>query len=136
MKDTIRIAAMSDLHCRVSSTGVLAPLLSRAAEHADILVLCGDLTDFGKPEEAQILAKELNVVRIPMVGVLGNHDYESNHVAEVTKILCDSGVQLLDGDVYEAHGVGFAGVKGFAGGFGRGLLRPWGEPSIKAFVHE
>jgi Icc-related predicted phosphoesterase len=135
-KDTIRLAAMSDLHCRVASVGALAPLLERAAEHADILVLCGDLTDFGKPEEAHVLAKELNVVRIPMVGVLGNHDYESNQVAEVRKILSDCGIHLLDGDVYEAHGVGFAGVKGFAGGFGRGLLRPWGEPSIKAFVHE
>lgn len=135
-KDTIRIAAMSDLHCRVSSANALAPLLERAVENADILLLCGDLTDFGKPEEAHILAKELSVVRVPMVGVLGNHDYESNHVDEVHKILCDTGLHLLDGDVYEVHGVGFAGVKGFAGGFGRGLLRPWGEPSIKAFVHE
>jgi Icc-related predicted phosphoesterase len=135
-KDTIRIAAMSDLHCRVSSANALAPLLERAAENADVLVLCGDLTDFGKPEEAHILAKELSVVRIPMVGVLGNHDYECNHVDDVRRILGDAGLHLLDGDVHEVHGIGFAGVKGFAGGFGRGLLRPWGEPLIKAFVHE
>ena len=135
-KDTIRLAAMSDLHCRVGSANLLAPLLERAADNADILVLCGDLTDFGKPEEAHVLAKELSVVRIPMVGVLGNHDYESNQVAEVRKILCDGGLHLLDGDVHEVHGVGIAGVKGFAGGFGRALLRPFGEPTIKAFVHE
>lgn len=135
-KDTIRLAAMSDLHCRVASVGALAPLFEQAVDQADILILCGDLTDFGKPEEAHVLAKELNIVRIPIVGVLGNHDYETNQVDDVRKILGDGGVHLLDGDVYEAHGVGFAGVKGFAGGFGRGLLRPWGEPSIKAFVHE
>lgn len=100
-------------------------------------MLCGDLTDFGKVEEAQLLAKELMSARnVPLVGVLGNHDYESNQAAEVRQILCDAGLNLLDGDVYEAHGVGFAGVKGFAGGFGQGLLRPFGELAIKAFVQE
>jgi len=100
-------------------------------------VLCGDLTDFGKVEEAQVLAKELSSARkVPMVGVLGNHDYESNQAAEVRTILSEAGLNLLDGDVFEAHGVGFAGVKGFAGGFGQGLLRPFGEPAIKAFVQE
>lgn len=99
--------------------------------------MCGDLTDFGKVEEAQVLAKELASARnVPMVGVLGNHDFESNQADEVRKILCDAGLNLLDGDVFEAHGVGFAGVKGFAGGFGQGLLRPFGEPAIKAFVQE
>lgn len=134
---TIRLAALADLHCRVGFQGKLAPLFAQAAAQADVLVLCGDLTDFGKVEEAHILAKELtSAAGKPIVGVLGNHDYESNQVAEVRAILCDAGVNLLDGDVYEAHGVGFAGVKGFAGGFGQALLRPFGEPSIKAFVHE
>lgn len=112
-------------------------MFAQAAAEADILVLCGDLTDFGKVEEAQVLAKELaNARKVPMVGVLGNHDYESNQAAEVRAILCDAGLNLLDGDVFEAHGVGFAGVKGFAGGFGQGLLRPFGEPGIKSFVQE
>lgn len=136
-KSTIRLAALGDLHCRAGSQGKLAPILAQAATQADVLVLCGDLTDFGKVEEAQVLAKELmSAANIPMVGVLGNHDYESNQVAEVRAILCEAGLNLLDGDVFEAHDVGFAGVKGFAGGFGQGMLRPFGEPSIKAFVHE
>lgn len=134
---TIRLAALGDLHCRAGSQGKLAPILAQAAAQADVLVLCGDLTDFGKVEEAQVLAKELmSAANIPMVGVLGNHDYESNQAAEVRAILCGAGLNLLDGDVFEAHGVGFAGVKGFSGGFGQGMLRPFGEPSIKAFVHE
>lgn len=100
-------------------------------------MLCGDLTDFGKVEEAHVLAKELASARnTSIVGVLGNHDCESNQADEVRKILCDAGLNLLDGDVFEANGVGFAGVKGFAGGFGHGLLRPFGEPAIKAFVQE
>jgi Icc-related predicted phosphoesterase len=133
----IRIAALADLHCRAGSQGKLAPVIAQAAAEADILVLCGDLTDFGKVEEAQVLAKELSSARnVPMVGVLGNHDFESNQADEVRKILCDAGLNLLDGDIFEAHGVGFAGVKGFAGGFGQGLLRPFGEPAIKAFVQE
>ncbi len=133
----IRIAALADLHCRVGSQGKLAPIFAQAASQADILVLCGDLTDFGKVEEAHVLAKELQGARnVPMVGVLGNHDYESNQADEVRAILCAAGLNLLDGDIFEADGVGFAGVKGFAGGFGQGLLRPFGEPAIKAFVQE
>lgn len=134
---TIRVAAVGDLHCRAGSQGKLAPVFTQAAAQADILALLGDLTDFGKVEEAHVLAKELSSAgRIPIVGVLGNHDYESGQAQEVRAILRDAGVNLLDGDVFEACGIGFAGVKGFAGGFGQGLLRPFGEPSIKAFVDE
>src|SRR5690606_15061284 len=76
------------------------------------------------------------MVRISVVAVLGNHDYESGHEKELCEILGESGIRVLDGDSFESHGVGFAGVKGFAGGFGRGALGPWGEPIIKQFVHE
>jgi Icc-related predicted phosphoesterase len=100
-------------------------------------LLCGDLTDFGLPEEAQVLAKELTTsLKIPIVAVLGNHDFESGRVEEVQAILSEAGVKVLDGDNYEVHGLGFAGVKGFAGGFGERALEPWGEESIKRFVHE
>jgi Icc-related predicted phosphoesterase len=68
--------------------------------------------------------------------VLGNHDYESNEQEEIVAILRGAGVTMLDGDAIELRGVGFAGVKGFAGGFGRGALGPWGEAATKAFVHE
>ncbi|MGH8310223.1 MAG: metallophosphoesterase family protein [Steroidobacteraceae bacterium] len=106
-------------------------------DRADVLLLCGDLTDYGLTEEAQILAQELKAsVRIPMVGVLGNHDYEAGHEQEIRSILGDAGVKLLDGEACEIHGVGFAGVKGFVGGFDRGTLGAWGESAIKRFVQE
>ena len=133
----IRIAALGDLHYSRTSQGVLLPLLSRVHEDADVLVLCGDLTDYGLPEEAAILARDLQTaVRIPMVGVLGNHDYESDQQEEVTRILREGGLQLLDGDTTEIKEVGFAGVKGFCGGFGRGVLGAWGETTVKQFVNE
>jgi len=132
----VRVAAVADVHCSKSSQGQLQPLFAQAARVADVLVLAGDLTDYGLPEEAQVLAAELSAVRMPVVAVLGNHDYEAGQVEEVRAILSDAGVQLLDGESCEVHGVGFAGIKGFGGGFGRGTLGYWGEPAIKAFVQE
>lgn len=132
----MRVAALADLHCTKASAGSLLPLFSHLNERADVMVLCGDLTDFGLPEEARVLAKELSVVRIPVLAVLGNHDFESGKVDEVVAILTDAGVVILDGEAREIQGVGFAGVKGFAGGFGARALGPWGEDIIKRFVHE
>jgi Icc-related predicted phosphoesterase len=132
----VRVAALGDLHCRKTSAGQLAPVLVHVNEAADVLLLCGDLVDHGLEEEARVLAKELAVVRIPMIGVLGNHDYEADGAAIVTRVLAEVGVQILDGDAVEVLGVGFAGAKGFVGGYGRGTLGPWGEPVIKHFVQE
>jgi Icc-related predicted phosphoesterase len=133
----VRIAAVSDIHYTKTSQGSLQPLFAEITEHADILVLAGDLTDFGLSEEARILAKDLTTsLRIPAVGVLGNHDCEAGEEKVISQILTDAGVRMLDGDSCEIHGVGFAGVRGFCGGFGRGALGAWGEPVIKAFVHE
>ncbi|HEX5576183.1 MAG TPA: metallophosphoesterase [Gemmatimonadales bacterium] len=134
---TVRVAAVGDIH--LSGKGLDAPLqvlFTQVAEQADVLALCGDLTDRGDPEEARMMAKALGSVSVPVVAVLGNHDYECGKVAEVSRILCDAGVNVLDGDAYEVLGIGFAGVKGFAGGFGRGALGPWGESLIKQFVRE
>ncbi len=112
-------------------------LFAQVAERADVLALCGDLTDRGDPEEGRQLGRALATVGVPIVAVLGNHDYESGKVPELIRILADSGVQVLDGgDACEIQGVGFAGVKGFAGGFGRRALGPWGEETIKLFVRE
>lgn len=133
---TVRIAAMGDIHCTRTSQGVLQPLFAEAADLADILVLTGDLTDYGLPEEARVLTKELSGIRVPVVAVLGNHDFESGKEGEVCSILADAGVHVLDGESFEALGVGFAGIKGFAGGFGRGTLGAWGELTIKNFVNE
>ena len=134
---TVRIAALGDIH--LGGRGLEPPLqmlFSQVSAHADILALCGDLTDRGDPDEAREMAKALGSVTIPIVAVLGNHDYECGKVGEVTRILCDAGVRVLDGDAHEVLGVGFAGAKGFAGGFGRGALGPWGEPLIKQFDRE
>ncbi len=136
-RDTLRIAAVADIHVKKSSQGALQPLFAQATETADVLLLCGDLTDFGTAEEAKILAKEItSALRIPAIAVLGNHDLESGQERELTNILTDAGVVVLDGTSYELDGVGFAGVKGFAGGFGRRALGAWGERIIKDFVHE
>ncbi|HSO32942.1 MAG TPA: metallophosphoesterase, partial [Labilithrix sp.] len=132
----MRIAAVGDLHVTKSAAGLLRPFFDQLQGRADVLLLCGDLTDYGLAEEAHVLAKELAGVAIPMLGVLGNHDFESGQPEVVTKILCDAGVKMLDGDSQLVDGVGFAGIKGFAGGFGRGTLGPWGEPTIKGFVKE
>ncbi len=133
----MRIGAVSDLHFTRKTGRDLNDLFARASAQADVLVLCGDLTDNGDPEEARLLAAELHsTVNIPVLSVLGNHDFESGRQDEIKDILVDAGVRVLDGDALELDGVGFAGAKGFAGGFGRGTLSPWGEAIIKQFVQE
>ena len=137
-KDTVRIAAIGDLHFgRATPPGSLQPLFAQISQEADILLLCGDLTDYGLAEEARAFVKELTpTLKLPVVAVLGNHDFESNQQVEINHILKDAGVTTLDGETCEIHGIGFAGIKGFAGGFGRRALGPWGEEIIKKFVHE
>jgi len=115
----------------------LSPLLQSVNEQADFLLLCGDLTDYGLPEEAHILVGELaEAVKIPIVAVLGNHDFESGQAVEVCRILTEAGIKVLDGEAHEVQGTGIAGAKGFAGGFGRATLGAWGEPATKRFVQE
>jgi Icc-related predicted phosphoesterase len=133
----IRIAAVSDIHYTKTSQGAMQSLFAEITDGADVLVLAGDLTDYGLAEEAKVLAKDLtSSLKIPAVGVLGNHDFEAGEEKELVRILSDAGVRMLDGDTHEVHGVGFAGIRGFCGGFGRGALGAWGESVIKAFVHE
>jgi Icc-related predicted phosphoesterase len=133
---SVRVAALADMHLTKANAGTFQPLFAQAAARADVLLLCGDLTEHGHPEEAQLLARELATIKVPMIGVLGNHDYEAGHPDEVREVLQGAGVTLLDGDACEVQGIGFAGAKGFAGGFDHRMLAPWGEPSIKSFVHE
>ncbi len=132
----LRIAAVGDLHCAKDSAGRIAPIFTGIQDVADVLLLCGDLTDYGTLEETKILLRELAGVRIPMIAVLGNHDHESGKGEEVASALSDGGIQVLDGGTCVLKGVGFAGVKGFCGGFGRGTLGFWGEPVLKKFVQE
>jgi Icc-related predicted phosphoesterase len=133
----LRIAAASDIHYTRNSRGQCRELFLHASERADVLVLCGDLTDYGLAEEAHILAEDLHAsCRIPVLAVLGNHDFESGHPHEVATILEQAGVRMLDGECVEIGGVGFVGVCGFGGGFGARMLNAWGEPAIKHFVQE
>jgi Icc-related predicted phosphoesterase len=131
----LRIAAVGDLHFDASNMGTLREVFSDVQRHADVLALCGDMTTHGKPEQMRAFANELKSVGVPIVAVLGNHDYEGNAHEECTRILTDAGVQVLDGTSVEIGGVGFAGTKGFAGGFGRGALGPFGEQLMKDFVN-
>jgi uncharacterized protein len=133
---TLKVAAVGDLHVKEDVQTSYRDLFSEMSREADILVLPGDLTNLGKPREAEILAEDLRACSIPVVGVLGNHDYESGAVEDVAEILRQAGVHLLDGQTTEIEEVGFVGVKGFVGGFGSRMLGSFGEPAIKSMVAE
>lgn len=137
VNDIIRIAAIGDIHYTRSSRGAFQPLFSYMAECADVILLCGDIIDYGLPEEAQLFTKDItSVVKSPILGVLGNHEFESAHQEKVQGIFTEAGITMLDGDACEHYGIGFAGVKGFGGGFGQHALQAWGEDTVKRFVHE
>src|SRR5215468_7196404 len=130
----MRIAATADLHFSPQSYDRVREPFNRVREEADVLVIAGDLTNYGKPEEMHSLLNALVRLRIPIVAVLGNHDYESGQEQELIRLMTTEGIKVLDGNSYERDGVGFAGTKGFIGGFGRGVLTSFGEKEIKAFV--
>ena len=132
----LRVAAIGDLHVMETSVAPYRELFAEIGNAADVLVLCGDLTNFGKTSEAEILAEDIRACSIPVVGVLGNHDYECGQPEEVARILHEAGMTVLDEQAVEIEGVDFAGVKGFIGGYGRGELAPFGEPILKAVVDE
>src|SRR5215813_5833649 len=130
----MRIAATADLHFSPPSYDRVREPFTRVREEADVLVIAGDLTNYGKPDEMHSLLNALVRLRIPIVAVLGNHDYESGQEQELIKMMTAEGIKVLDGSSYERDGVGFAGTKGFVGGFGRGVLTAFGEAEIKTFV--
>src|SRR4051794_15179552 len=132
----LRVAAIGDLHVQENDVAPYRDLFAEVSSLADVLVLCGDLTNFGKTSEAEILADDIKSCSIPVIGVLGNHDFECGQPEEVTRILHEAGMTVLDEQAIEIENVGFAGVKGFMGGYGRGELAPFGEPVAKAFVDE
>jgi len=134
---TFRLAATGDLHCRQDQHGRFRELAKVVNGEAEGLVIAGDLTDHGLVEEAETLAEALDQLRVPCAAVLGNHDYEGNAVREIVRILQAAKVEVLDGDHAVFHKrLGIAGVKGFGGGFERGMLQAFGEPLVKAFVQE
>lgn len=133
---TTRIAALGDIHVGRADIGSYASLFAEISEKADVLVLCGDLTNIGSPAQAEILAQDLTSCRIPIVGVLGNHDYAEGRQDEVKKILNQAQMTMLDDEPTIIHGIGFAGVKGFGGGFDNHMLGPFGEEMTKAYARE
>jgi Icc-related predicted phosphoesterase len=128
------IAAIADIHFSPQSYDRIREPLARVRDEADLLVIAGDLTNYGRPEEMSSLLNALVRLRIPIVAVLGNHDYESGQEHELMRMMTAEGLKVLDGSSYERDGIGFAGAKGFIGGFGRGVLTAFGEREIKAFV--
>jgi Icc-related predicted phosphoesterase len=130
----MRIAATADIHFSPQSYDRIREPLSHVRDEADVLVIAGDLTNYGKPDEMHSLLNALVRLRIPIIAVLGNHDYESCQEQELMKMMTTEGIKVLDGSSYERDGVGFAGTKGFIGGFGRGVLTAFGEREVKAFV--
>lgn len=130
----IRVAAVGDLHTHKTRPGEHRQLFADVSKKADVLALCGDLTHLGAPEEAETLAADLSVLKIPIVAVLGNHDHHSGKIEEVKRILGKANVTFLEDEAFQFGGVGFAGVKGFGGGFGNHMLGSFGEEATKNFV--
>jgi Icc-related predicted phosphoesterase len=130
----MRIAATADLHFTPQNYDRIRDQMNRVRDEADVLILAGDLTNYGKPAEMESLLNAIVRLRVPTIAVLGNHDYESGHEDELMQMMTAEGIKVLDGTGYERDGVGFAGCKGFLGGFGRSVLTAFGEKEVKAFV--
>lgn len=134
----IRVAAVGDVHFAADSAGSLRDQFARVHEVADVLLLAGDLTRLGLPEEAEVLCDELAGVQVPMVGVLGNHDMHADRSKEVVDVFEAGGVRMLEGEAVELRigdrTLGVAGVKGFGNGFPGASASDFGEPEMKAFV--
>lgn len=134
--EKVRIAAVADIHVRETDKGKWATCFRNISEQADVLLICGDLTDTGDEGEATLLVEELKACTIPIVAVLGNHDYEKARHKLIRQVMQNAEVNMLDGEAVIIHGIGFAGVKGFGGGFDNYMLSMFGESAMKAFVQE
>ena len=132
----VRIAAIADIHVRDSDKGRWIQFFAEVSRNADVLLICGDLTDTGDETEAHILAEELKSCTIPVVAVLGNHDFEKGRHKLIRQVVQSENVHVLDGEAVVVAGVGFAGIKGFGGGFDNYMLSMFGEGAMKSFVHE
>jgi len=131
------VAAIGDLHVHDKvSGGTMRSIFASVSQKADVLALCGDLTTLGLVPQAEQLASELSACSIPIVAVLGNHDHENNQSEEIKRVLSAAGVHFLGDETFVHEHVGFAGVKGFCGGFNRFMLTSFGEEGIKRFVNE
>jgi Icc-related predicted phosphoesterase len=131
----VRVAAAGDVHCRPSQRDQVATAFGRAGAGVDAILLAGDLTTHGEPEQAQVLADACRELDVPVVAVLGNHDWHANQRDELVAVLQDAGITVLDPGVVvlEARGieVGIVGAKGFVGGFPGSHMPDFGEPLLR-----
>ena len=130
----MRIAAIADLHYQIGNLESFKPIFREMEQQADVLVLAGDLTNDGLPEEARLLIDDLEGVAVPVLAVLGNHDHEAGHANVLAAMLHEAGVLMLDRTEIDLGNVGFVGTKGFCGGFSKRLVQPFGEKSLKVFI--
>lgn len=131
-----RIAAVGDIHVRETDKGKWVECFKEVSKQSDVFLICGDLTDTGDEAEAQILSDELRACTVPVVAVLGNHDFEKGRHKLIRQVVQNERVHILDGEAVVIGDVGFAGVKGFGGGFDNYMLSMFGEGAMKAFVQE
>ncbi|WP_432115721.1 metallophosphoesterase family protein [Streptomyces sp. S1] len=134
----VRVAAVGDIHLSPDCRGLLRPSFETLPLCADVLLLAGDLTRHGTVSEAEVVADEVRDLGVPVVAVLGNHDYHSDQEADIARVLTDAGVAVLEGDrtVLPVDGgrLGIAGTKGFCGGFAGRSAGEFGEREMKDFV--
>jgi uncharacterized protein len=130
----VKIVAMGDIHCRLDTKDLMHKLIGELGHDFDVLLLAGDLTDNGMVDEAEVLVKQLKPYPVPIIAILGNHDHEKGKAEQITAVLRDGGVIMLDGTAYELGRVGFVGTKGFCGGFDENLIQPFGENALKTFI--
>jgi len=131
-----RIAAVADIHVKETDHGKWVDLFRQASREADILLIGGDLTNTGDEGEAAVLKEEMKACSIPVVAVLGNHDHEKGRQKTIRQIIQSEQVHILDGEAIAIGNLGFAGIKGFGGGFDNYMLSMFGEAPMKAFVQE
>lgn len=136
MEQKTRIAAIADIHVRETDKGKWVDLFRQASKEADILLIGGDLTNTGDEAEASVLKEELRACAIPVIAVLGNHDHEKGRHKTIRQMIQSHQVHILDGEAIAIGNVGFAGIKGFGGGFDNYMLSMFGEAAMKAFVQE
>lgn len=136
----LRIAAAGDMHCSESRRGEIGRSVAALNGVADVVLLAGDLTTHGEPEQGKVLADACAALEVPVYAVLGNHDWHANRRDELVAVLESGGIRVLDRTwhICEPGGVqvGIVGLKGFVGGFPGSHLSDFGEPLLREVYHE
>ena len=136
----VRVAAAGDIHTSEEERGRLQAAFDEAEEHADLILLAGDLTTYGEPEQAAVLADITRGIQTPVFAVLGNHDWHADRRDEIVETLGSGGIRVLERDAesVDAGGtaVGIVGTKGFIGGFPDAQLPDFGEPLLRRVYAE